>query len=322
MAKQKELAEQEGFSCEPYPAESYEPSAIVFKDRRIYAHRIIRIKYTTYDVRRHEDVVHVDSDVCNIMLPNQAFIKDPKAPPYKYGRVLGIYHAHVSYTGEIAPGGVRYLKPMKMEFLLVRWYDHIPSDEGAQVAMDRLRLPEITSPDATQFIDPSTVLRAAHVIPRFSLGPEYGEGRGISEMGRDSSDWKEYFVNRYDLCSLRAIRELTAGRTSDMRTETCICAIELVSHQDTLESGLLSWLCESCGHGERPDVGELRERPHSSRVTAKEMEKRTAVIMPRITRETEKRAARMLKRTRVVKRATVILTATTVAIRIMRTTWT
>ncbi|TEB04000.1 hypothetical protein FA13DRAFT_1654889, partial [Coprinellus micaceus] len=197
MAKQKELAEQEGFSCEPYPAESYEPSAIVFKDRRIYAHRIIRIKYTTYDVRRHEDVVHVDSDVCNVMLPNQAFLKDPKAPPYKYGRVLGIYHAHVSYTGEIAPGGVRYLKPMKIEFLLVRWYDHIPSDEGAQVAMDRLRLPAITSPDATQFIDPSTVLRAAHVIPRFSLGPEYGEGRGISEMGRDSSDWKEYFVNRY-----------------------------------------------------------------------------------------------------------------------------
>jgi hypothetical protein len=196
MASHKELVEQEGLTCDLHPAESYEPSAVSFKDRRIYVHKIMRIKYTSYDVRRHEDVVHVDSDVCNVMLQNQDYLKNPKAPPYRYGRVLGIYHAYVSYTGEIAPGGVRYLKPTKMEFLLVRWYSHVSEEEGVPVTMDRLSFPSIASPDATEFIDPSAVLRAAHIIPRFSLGVVHADGRGLSELGKDSTDWKEYFVNR------------------------------------------------------------------------------------------------------------------------------
>jgi hypothetical protein len=129
------------------------------------------------------------------MLQNQDYLNNPKAPPYRYGRVLGIYHAYVSYTGEIAPGGVRHLKPMKMEFLLVRWYNHV-SEEGVPVAMDRLCFPSIASPGATEFIDPGTVLRASHIIPRFSLGAVHADGRGLSELGRDSADWKEYFVNR------------------------------------------------------------------------------------------------------------------------------
>ncbi|TEB15219.1 hypothetical protein FA13DRAFT_1721257, partial [Coprinellus micaceus] len=70
------------------------------------------------------------------------------------------------------------------------------SAEGG-VPLDCVSLDPLTSPDSTAFIDPATVLRAAQIIPRFPSKKIHPGGRGISNMARDSSDWNQYYVNRY-----------------------------------------------------------------------------------------------------------------------------
>jgi hypothetical protein len=190
------MTTDEGAPCPTYPDEwEFDPLAVCFEGHRIYSHKLMRLKYTTYDVRRREDVVHVDSDVCNVMIPNENWAPGKNQPPYRYARVLGIYHADVSYAGVVAPGGVRYLSLAQAEFLWVRWYTTHPSDDSS--SMPRVSFPPITDPGATAFIEPDTVLRACHVIPRFHLGKVNEEGSGLSVMGRDGSDWKEYYVNKF-----------------------------------------------------------------------------------------------------------------------------
>ncbi|RXW13184.1 hypothetical protein EST38_g12671 [Candolleomyces aberdarensis] len=110
--------------------------------------------------------------------------------------VLGIYHAYVSYAGEF-PVGSWDLNSVRLEFLWVRWYDLLDPDPNCPTPLDRLSFPSVTSLNATSFIDPSAVLRAVHLIPRFRLGRVHEDGQGQSDMAGDWSDWKEYFVNRF-----------------------------------------------------------------------------------------------------------------------------
>src|SRR5215471_20976245 len=43
------------------------PESILFKHDRLYRHNMIRINYTTYDVRRGQDTIHPKTSHCNIM---------------------------------------------------------------------------------------------------------------------------------------------------------------------------------------------------------------------------------------------------------------
>jgi hypothetical protein len=180
-----------------YDAEShhFELSAVHFKDYRIYSHKLMHLKYTSYDVRRSEDIVHVGTDACNIMIRNPKYIDDHAEHPYRYGRVLGIYHAYVCYTGEVAPGGFRYLSPCLVEFLWVRWYHVHPLEDDQPLPL--LSFPSPNEPESTTFIDPEIVLRAAHIIPRFHLGPSSKSGCNLFDAAGDGQDWKQYWVNRY-----------------------------------------------------------------------------------------------------------------------------
>ena len=113
---------------------------------------------------------------------------------YRYARVLGTFHVNVIYVG---PGSVDY-QPQRMEFLWIRWYEDagIGTSGWKNSRLDRLRFPPVTRYDAFGFVDPLDVLRGCHVIPRFSLGLRRSNGEGISYSGKDSEDWREYYVNR------------------------------------------------------------------------------------------------------------------------------
>lgn len=187
------LLKEQGHSPVDLEPIDLDPSAVSIQDFRIFPHKILRIKYTTYDVRRREDVVHPDSDMCNVMIPNTDYKGDETIPPYRYGRVIGIYHAHVSYAGEISPG-IRYLPSSRLEFVWVRWYTIKLPEEG--MPLECVSLPSVTSPQATGFVDPRNILRAAHLIPRFHAGRPNTDERGLSHMGKDAYDWKEYYINR------------------------------------------------------------------------------------------------------------------------------
>ena len=175
--------------------DSIDPSTIILKYDRMYHHNLVRVNYTTYDVRRAQDVINYANSHHNIMLladydSNTRLTNE--ADFYKYACTLGTYHVNVIYVG---PGSVDY-RSQRMEFLWVRWYDVAETRLSGwkNSRLDRLRFPPVTRHDAFGFVDPSDVLRGCHIIPRFSLGLQHSGG--LSYSGKDSEDWREYYVNR------------------------------------------------------------------------------------------------------------------------------
>lgn len=172
----------------------------------MYAHKLARFYYTTYDVRRSEDVINPRTSHCDVMLLGpQAEGMSEETPPHHrflYARVLGIYHVNVVYTG---PGMVSY-EPMKFNFLWVRWFN-VSLDAtysikrlrraARQAHLDCLTFPPMAADDAFGFVDPELVLRGCHLLPMFSQGKCLKDGVGLSKLARDNQDWKYYFVNQY-----------------------------------------------------------------------------------------------------------------------------
>jgi hypothetical protein len=156
----------------------------------------MKINYTTYDIRRAQDVINPNTDHRDIMLVSP---EDPDSDvpnhQYIYARVLGIYHANVIYTGS----GASDYRASRMEFLFVRWF-RLTNDEPVQRGwakrqLDILQLQPVTNGNSFGFIDPANVLRGVHTIPRFAKGGR-ADSRTISKFARDSEDWRQYFVNR------------------------------------------------------------------------------------------------------------------------------
>ncbi|KAH7904506.1 hypothetical protein BJ138DRAFT_1019068 [Hygrophoropsis aurantiaca] len=183
-------------SSEPPTSSGESWSSVFFKNDRIYSHKLARFNYTTYDVRRAQDVVNPSTSHHNIMvLANHSSKDGPTQHPFWYARVLGIYHANVIYTG---PGMLDY-NPRRMEFLWVRWYEiveeHMAGWDACQ--LDRIRFPPMATDGAFGFLDPKDVLRGCHIIPAFADGKVHADGAGLSHCIHDSEDWKGYFVNRF-----------------------------------------------------------------------------------------------------------------------------
>jgi hypothetical protein len=74
---------------------------VAFKDNRIYSHQLLKMNYTTYDVRRNQDIIHVGTPQCNVMFLNPSYTADSRLTehPYLYGKILGVFHADVCFVG-------------------------------------------------------------------------------------------------------------------------------------------------------------------------------------------------------------------------------
>ncbi|KAJ3521207.1 hypothetical protein NMY22_g12407 [Coprinellus aureogranulatus] len=173
---------------------------VVLKDDRIYSHKIMHLNYTTYDVRRDEDVIHLDTPQCNVMLLDADYdsrcqFDISRSHPYLYAKIVGIFHADVQYHG-VEQGRMRSDAFQRLDFVLAHWYSILgPRDE---FALDRLALVPLHCDTAVTFIDPADIIRATHVIPQFSLGKqEQGVGKSLL-VGAGAQDlWNAYLVNRF-----------------------------------------------------------------------------------------------------------------------------
>jgi len=181
-----------------------ENKVIFIKNDLMYRHNLMRINYTTYDVRRSQDTINPNTDRQDIMLlSTQA--QDPATTPgpgheYQYARVLGIYHVH-------AIGTVQNRYHMRrIEFLWVRFFEVIENPPVQQAwstaQLDKLKFRSMDAAGAFGFVDPGQVIRGCHLIPKFCSGksqpPSIGgeSARPLSAFARDHEDWKAYYVNR------------------------------------------------------------------------------------------------------------------------------
>jgi len=154
---------------------------VVFQRDRIYQHHILRVNYTTYDVRRAQDTINPRTDHRDVMLLSPL----ESSHPFLYARVLGIFHANIIYTGQ----GVKDYLPRRMEFLWVRWFDLVDVPAGWEhTTLDRLRFVPITQDDAYGFVDPTNVIRGCHLILAFSSARIHPDGIPVSRNARDEGD--------------------------------------------------------------------------------------------------------------------------------------
>ncbi|KAA1473807.1 hypothetical protein DENSPDRAFT_780478, partial [Dentipellis sp. KUC8613] len=162
-----------------------ERRSVIIDNNTIYSGNTLTVNYTTYDVRRDQDIVNIRTRP-HVMLLSQ----DPNVK-FWYAQVIGIFHAQVHY---------RNMSPKRMEFLWVRWYGSDPETRapGSRTA----RLPKIgfvpeDDPLPFGFIDPSVVIRAAHIVPAFADGRTTGllrEGKSVGRLDGATDDWTNFFV--------------------------------------------------------------------------------------------------------------------------------
>lgn len=166
---------------------------------RIYTHKLMSVNFTTYDVRRDQDIIHVDTPQCNVMLLDGAFTQNSgshsSAHPYLYAKILKICHASVSYIGFL-PDGTKNETAHRLDFAWIHWYDF--HDSKDQFSLDQLTLQPLDSGTALGFLDPSDIVWCAHLIPRFSLGPSESKAPRSKCLPKPNEDtqWKSYYVNR------------------------------------------------------------------------------------------------------------------------------
>jgi hypothetical protein len=194
-----------------------ERDSIHFQNDRMYRHHLARFNYTTYDVRRAQDVINPTTSHRDIMLLNTTDADSEH--PFLYARVLGIYHVNTIYTGE----DMLDYRPRRVDFLWVRWFEY-----GGKSIMwedrnlDPVRFPPMASKGAFDFVNPMDVLRSCHILPSFRRGRVHFDGLSLSRCARDAQDWRGYFVNRY-ISLLIFLFFLLTCVLLDLLTATWLC---------------------------------------------------------------------------------------------------
>ncbi|KAG1767493.1 hypothetical protein EV702DRAFT_1203702 [Suillus placidus] len=164
-------------------------NTVIIPNNTIYSVHTMQIYYTTYDFRRKYDTINprTRADVMVLsgeLMPNH---------PYWYARVLGIYHLETWLTNGDQP------TKQRLEVLWVRWLAPL---RNYRSGMKYAHLPKVafvdeSDPDTFGFLDPSQVIRGAHLIPAFALERGISSlryGKSLARPDGELDDWEAHYV--------------------------------------------------------------------------------------------------------------------------------
>jgi hypothetical protein len=167
-------------------------ASISFTNNSMYRHKVMRVNYTTYDLRRDQDSLNPRTHADIMLLAHENEGSAQVAHPYWYARILGIFHVYAVRAGAS-------LHQERIEFLWVRWFGR---DLSHKSGFKSRRLPRVgfvdaEDPDAFGFLDPKDVLRGVHIIPAFAHGKtDELLGRSIAGLPQEEDeDWQYYYIN-------------------------------------------------------------------------------------------------------------------------------
>ncbi|KJA20606.1 hypothetical protein HYPSUDRAFT_141916, partial [Hypholoma sublateritium FD-334 SS-4] len=168
-----------------------ERNKVFFVNERLYLHKVMRINYTTYDIRLGQDSVNARNHADIMVLS-----RSDEDHPFEYARIISIFHVDVVLKSEEV--GFSPI-PVPKQVLWVRWYKRDSSHVAGfkRKRLHRLQFLPCNDPAAFGFLDPDEVIRAAHLIPAFrfrkssNLFSEESLGRAPGEL----DDWKYSYVN-------------------------------------------------------------------------------------------------------------------------------
>ncbi len=145
---------------------------IILDQGRLYEHRTIQFRSTTYDARRMEETANPCTHADIIVLAHEDRSEAKPAFPYWHARIVGIYHVMVQQK---AQGAIGLSDPKRMDVLLIRWFglDSVDGHSGwhAQRMHSVGFLPDTDALGlAFGFLDPIEVIWMVHLIPDFLSG--------------------------------------------------------------------------------------------------------------------------------------------------------
>lgn len=164
---------------------------MIMQHGRIYPHAVLRVNYTSYDMRRCQDSLNPRTHPYVMVLSAEDDTRNPH--PYWYARIIGVYHATVIHR-------TRQPDAKNMVFLHVRWLGRdLDYDSGfAARRLHRVGFVDGSDDAAFGFLDPDQIIRAVHMIPAFHYG-QTDQLLGPSRLARQESeldlDWQYYYVN-------------------------------------------------------------------------------------------------------------------------------
>lgn len=172
-----------------------ERDTLRFVRGRMYKHKVLRVNYTTYDMRRDQDSINPRTHPDIMLHAHENDVTDEDPHPFWYARVIGIYHVDVLHT--CTPGAQPV--PQRMDFLWVRWFGRDLTEETGFQAQRLHHIGFIDSSEdgAFGFLDPKEVIRAVHLIQ----DEEYGQTEDllpqslVRQPSTSKSDWMYYHVN-------------------------------------------------------------------------------------------------------------------------------
>jgi hypothetical protein len=173
-----------------------EQNMLLIQDNRLYFHSTLRVNYTSYDLRRQQDVINPSSHPDVMVLSRE---DGENVHPYWYARVIKICHLLVSQSSSDNQGERTRTEPQRVDVLWVRWFG---LDTDARGGWSKKRLHGISfipwdEPGAFGFLDPAQVIRGVHLIPNFPRGQTDARlPHSIARPAEDEhKDWDSYYIN-------------------------------------------------------------------------------------------------------------------------------
>ena len=141
--------DEHGFTAE-------ERSNLIFANNRIYKHKVLRVNYTMYDLRRAQDSLNSRTHANFMTLSHEDDIPDHKRFLYWFGQIISTFYAVVQYNG---PGSTTHsMEPQHLEFLFVCWFGHDMSYRGGWKSRRLHRIGFVGADDDMAFGIPSLPL--------------------------------------------------------------------------------------------------------------------------------------------------------------------
>lgn len=178
-----------------FPDEDNQDQIFIENDT-LYEHPILNVKYTSYEVHQEKDIVHLGYGRTGVMVYTPTLTGDE---PWSYASILKVYHLTVQTA--FNP------EPRTLTVLWVRWMQRDAVSLTGQNSRNYTRVSFVpwsgTLGSTFDFVDPSHIIRACHLIPVFDLG-RTGNFLEPSIIRDSKGDWCAYYANRcgIDSCSL------------------------------------------------------------------------------------------------------------------------